>query len=98
MALNISVFNPMLLRGGAMPQAPMLTADLASQVVALGAQSTLIAGPALVCLVPDEDSRVTLTRTPGYAAPAATALKLKAGAERYFDLPTGGNYINVVAG
>lgn len=98
MALNITVHDPLSLANGAMPQAPRLNDSTAAQVVALGAQSTVITGPALLCLLPDEDQRVSAARAAGYVAPASTGIKLKAGVERWVTIAAGGWYINAVAG
>lgn len=96
MPLNISVFNVLALRYGAMQAAPTLNDQVASQVVALAAAAAPIVGPCLVCLIPDEDQRIAAS--PGAAVSAANGIKLKAGAERWFDLPKGNWTISVVAG
>jgi hypothetical protein len=98
MPLNITVHDPLRPVHGAMPQAPGLTAATAAQIVALGAASAGIAGPALVCLIPDEDCRIAASRTGGYVAPAAAGIKLKMGSERFFTLADGTWYVSVIAG
>lgn len=99
MPLNITVHNPLQLRNGVMPQAPLLDLNVVAQVVALGAQSTpVINGPCLVCLIADEDQRITPVTSGVYAAPSAAGIKLKAGVERYFELPKGTWFFNVAAG
>lgn len=98
MALNITVFDPPAPSYGATPVAPRLDANVTSSIVTTGAVSGAISGPALVCLLPDEDQRVRVAKTSGAAAAQAADLKLKAGAERYFLLPPGGWYIGNVAG
>ncbi len=95
MALNISVFDGLKLRQGAMPPAPSLP-EISSKNVASGAQSLVIPAGALVCVNAGEDARISWQATAGYNAPAADALLLKAGAERWFEMPKGG-YLNYLA-
>jgi hypothetical protein len=90
MALNISVFDQLALRQGAAAAAPKLDASVVSQAPAAGVASTVITGPALVCVLADEDQKIATRKTAGAAlTAAATGVKIKAGAERYFELPSG---------
>ena len=98
MSLNITSYSPMLSPQGVTAQAPSLDGNTVAQVVALGAQSTAISGPALLCLISDEDQRVSLQLVAGYSAPSAAGIKLKAGVERYVIVGGGTNYISCVAG
>jgi hypothetical protein len=93
MALNITVFDQ--LRG--VTQAPVLNADLQGRLVDMGSASTAIAGPCVVRLLPDEDCRIAVRKTSGYQAPAATAMKLSAGAADYFELAAGSWYLSAAA-
>ena len=98
MPLNITVHSSLASPQGVSAQAPSLDGNTTAQVVALGAQSTLLNGPALLCLVADEDQRVSIQTTAGYAAPQASGVKLKAGVERYYTIGSGASYINCQAG
>lgn len=98
MPLNITVHSPLSSPQGVAAQAPSLDSSTTAQVVALGAQSTILNGPALLCLVADEDQRVSVQGVAGYAAPAVSGVKLKAGVERYVTIGSGASYINCVAG
>lgn len=97
MSLNISVFNGLALRNGAMEAAPMLP-DASSSVVATGAISAALPAGALIRVLADEDGRITWQASGTYTAPAVDALRLKAGAEQYFTLPKAGGKINYLAG
>ena len=98
MPLNITFHSPLLAPQGVAAQAPLLDTFTTAQIVALGAQSTIINGPAMLCLVADEDQRISAQIAPGYSAPAASGMKLKAGVERYVTVGIGPWYINCVAG
>lgn len=98
MALDITVHDLIASRGGAISPAAKLSVGMAAQTVALGAQSTVINGPATLCLIAGEGQRIALTKTPGYAAPSASGIKLLAGVERWYDIGAGAFYINAVAG
>jgi len=97
MSLNITLHNPLRLQNGSMPQAASI-GNATAQVVALGQQSTLLAKGALLCLIGDEDQRISFSTSSGYVAPAADGIKLKAGVERWYTLDTAAGYINCVAG
>jgi hypothetical protein len=97
-ALNIRVHPPLASPQGVALQAPTLDNTITAQVVALGAVSTLINGPAMVCLNADEGQRVAALPTGGYSAPSASGIKLPAGVNTFFALPIGPWYISCVAG
>ena len=99
MPLNITVHSSLSAPQGVQAPAPTFDNTVLAQVVALGAASALIAGPALICLIADEDQRVGISLNSPYAAPSASGLKLKAGVERYFNIAANGPwYISCVAG
>lgn len=98
MPLNITVHSELTPRYGVAAEAPIIDSSTPAQAVALGAQSTVINGPALLCLIADEGQRISVTQTPGYAAPLASGVKLLAGLERWYRIRAGAWYINAVAG
>jgi len=97
--LNVTVHAPLPQSQGLAAQAPTFDGGTTAQVVALAAASTAIFGPAMLCLIADEDQRIGISLTPGYAAPSASGVKLKAGVERYLAIAALGPwYISAVAG
>jgi hypothetical protein len=99
MPLNIRVHAPLATAQGVALQAPTLdNTSTFAQVVALGNVSTAIQGPCIVCLNPDEDQRIGAAPTPGYNAPAASGVKIRASQNNFFALGTGPWYISCVAG
>ena len=97
--LNITVHSALTSSQGISAQAPTFDGNTTAQVVALGAASTPISGPALLCVIADEDQRIGISATAGYTAPAASGVKLKAGVERYLSLSASGPwYVSAVAG
>ena len=99
MPLNIRVHAPLSTVQGVALQAPTLdNISTFSQVVALGAASSLLNGPCIICLNPDEDQRIAALPTPAYVAPLASGVKLRLGQNSYFALPSGPWYISCVAG
>ena len=99
MPLNIRVHAPLAAAQGVALQAPTLdNTSTFPQVVALGTASTVINGPCMVCLNPDEDQRIAALPTAAYGAPAAAGVKLRLGVDHYFALGSGPWYISCVAG
>lgn len=98
MPLNITVHSSLASPQGVSAQAPSLDGNTTAQVVALGAQSTLLNGPAMLILIGDEDQRVSVQTTAGYIAPLASGVKIKAGVERYVTIGSGPSYISCMAG
>ena len=98
MPLNITVHSSLSIVQGVASQAPSLDGNTTAQVVALGGQSTVLNGPALLILVADEDQRISFQTTAGYSAPLVTGVKLKAGVERYVTIGSGPSYLSCVAG
>lgn len=104
MALNLTVHDPLRLQNGAMPQTVAIdeatgAASPSGQIVALGAQSAAFAGPCVLRLIPDENQRVQLSRTAGYAAPAASGIRLMANTLDFLEVRKSGTfYLNVAAG
>lgn len=95
MALNIAIHNPTALKNGALGNAAQLDAGANGIVVALGAQSPQITGPALLIFTADEDQRISVVTSGAYAAPAATAIKLKANVPTPYIVSRGSIYVNV---
>lgn len=97
MAINIATFERGTPYQGNAPPAPTVPAKDNKVSVALGAESTVFAGPCEARVTADEKVRIAFASTPGAADPATSAIVIAADSSAWFTFPRGSWYAKAAA-